>query len=173
MKPENRHYESTKLSTMDNLQEGILEKMYSEVNSNYRHLADIRFKLIGFLPAVSVIAWAQIFGSFSISSVEESLLAVVISFLGLRIAFGLRIYDQRNDNLYNDLISRGRKIEEELGIGTGIFKGRITPNQQDFIFRKIINHSRGLDIIYSSVFVGWGVVSIWYIYNLLILSFFS
>ena len=34
---------------------------------------------------------------------------------------GLWIYDTRNNELYDELISRGRRIEAELGIHTGAY----------------------------------------------------
>ncbi len=43
-----------------------------------------------------------------------------------------------NDELYNDLVSRGKKNEEELGIGTAIFKGRLKANTKDKFLKKIL-----------------------------------
>ena len=91
--------------------------------------------------------------------------------LGIRITYAVRIYDRRNDELYDDLISRGRKIEEELGVHTGIFKGRLKGTTKDKIFRKLINHGRALHLIYSSVFIGWIALIVWYAFNILFLLF--
>lgn len=46
---------------------------------------------------------------------------------GFLITLVLYIYDGRNSEFYDDLISRGRRIEEELGIDTGQFRGRLKP----------------------------------------------
>ena len=62
---------------------------------------------------------------------------------------GLTIYDQRNSELYDDLISRGRKIEEELGFSTGQFLGRFDPK------RNGINHSNGTRLVYGASLAGW------------------
>lgn len=172
MKPqkEKRHYKSTSLSTIKKeigkSEIELLKNIYSETNSNYRHLADIRFKLLGFVPAVSIIAWAEIIGKIPVDSIQTILLGLVIALLGIIITFGIRIYDKRNDKLYDDLISRGRKIEDELEVDTGIFKGRLEGHVESGIFGKI-NHGRGLSLIYSSVFTGWGLMVIWFSYNLI------
>ena len=108
----------------------------------------------------------------SVTDFYSNIAGFIISFLGLRVVWGVRTYDKRNDELYNDLVSRGRKIEEELGIHTAIFKGRVKANKVD-IFRGIINHGRSLDIIYSSVFTGWSLLILWYLINFINLYFGS
>ena len=163
---ENRHYKSSVLPTFSTTQENpneleISKAIYSEVNSNYRHLASVRFKLLGFVPAVTIIAWVQLITNIPITSLSMALVGVVIGLIGLRVTYGIKIYDQRNDDLYDDLISRGRKIEEEWGIHTGIFRGRLTGFKEDFLKKKI-NHGRGLSLIYTSVYYGWGLIILWY-----------
>ena len=143
----------------------LLKLIYGEANSNYRNLADTRFKLLGFVPAVSLLAWATLYKDIEVVNLANVISGIIISLLGFLITYGVRIYDKRNDELYDDLISRARKIEDELGIHTGLFKGRLEANKID-VFRKKINHGRALDIIYSSVFVGWGFMILWYIFNL-------
>jgi len=169
-----RHYESSALPTFhtpagNDSEAEISRQIYAEVHSNYRNLADIRFKLLGFVPAVSIIAWAELIDKFAQNNLHNAAFGLVIAIFGIRITYGIRIYDKRNNELYNDLISRGRKIEEEWGIHTGIFKGRLEPNTIDKLFKKEINHSRGLDLIYTSVFTGWTIVSIWFIYKLIMI----
>ena len=161
-----RHYESSVLPTFSTTQENpnkleISKAIYSEVNSNYRHLADVRFKLLGFVPAISVIAWVQLITNIPVISLPMTIVGLVIGLIGLRVMYGIRTYDQRNDDLYDDLISKGRKIEEEWGIHTGIFRGRIVGFREDFL-KKQINHGRGLSLIYTSVYYGWGLIILWY-----------
>lgn len=165
----NRHYKSIDLPTfheshVENKLE-ISKAIYSEVNSNFRHLSDVRFKLLGFVPAVSIIVWAELLGKIPATDFLMSISGLLIGILGLRVTHGIRIYDQRNDQLYDDLISRGRKIEEEWGIHTGIFKGRIKSNKKD-VFSKAINHGRGLSLIYKSIYVGWVFICLWYVGNM-------
>jgi len=167
-----RYYDSTLYPTFlkTSEEESSLHKLsilYKEVQSNYRHLADIRFKLLGFVPAVSVIAWATLLKnllSSELSDYSQNVFGAIISLLGLGIVYGIRTYDKRNDDLYNDLISRGRKIEKELGIHTGIFLGRKTGYRKDFL-GLTINHSNGLNLIYGAVFLGWCCLLSWFIYN--------
>jgi len=159
-----RHYWSTKLPTMvdakyrpenfaDTSKSKVLLKLYDQICDQYRDLADTRFKLLGLLPAVSVIVWTQLFK-------EELLnlpsLGLIIALLGLAVSIGIYIYNERNNELYNDLIRRGRKIEEELKIHTGLFRGRRRPH------REMINHGRGTSLIYWSVFIGWFVIVLWF-----------
>lgn len=167
-----RDYKTTELSTVDkekllnkDAEFELLQLLYDETNSNYRNLADIRFKLLGFLPAVSVIAWTELYRNITVDSVTSIIIGIIVALLGLRITYGIWIYDNRNDELYNDLVSRGKKIEEELGVITGLFKGRLKANKKD-MFRRVINHGRALGVIYSSVFVGWGLLGLWYAIHL-------
>lgn len=165
-----RKRETSKLPTLNKYngaesEMNLLKDLYAEVNSNYRHLADIRFKLLGFVPAVSVIAWVELLNKISVSDKWSTLIGFILSLIATRITCGIIVYDRRNDDLYNDLISRGRKIEDDLGIHTGIFKGRVEGEKK--LLGKIINHSRGLNLIYSSVFLGWILVSFWFLTHFL------
>lgn len=174
MDDDKRHYTSSNLPTLEsanstNSEIEVLKELYSETNANYRNLADIRFKLLGFVPAVSIIAWAELLDKLKASTIAGCGLGLIITILGLRITYGIHIYDMRNDELYSDLISRGRKIEEEMGVHTGIFKGRLKGTSKDKIFKHVINHGRGLDLIYSSVFIGWGLLIVWYICSIIFL----
>ena len=63
-------------------------------------------------------------------------------------SIGLFIYDKRNSELHDDLISQGRKIEEELGIETGIFRGRLNSTG-------IIKHDVATNLAYFSTFIAW------------------
>lgn len=150
----------------------ILKILYGEMNSNYRNLADIRFKLFGLLPALSILAWVELYKNIPVDNFSSVILGIMVTTLGISITYGIWIYDNRNDELYNDLVGRGRKIEEEFGIHTGLFKGRLKPNKVDR-FGKIINHGRSQYIIYSSVFIGWGLMITWFLINLLKLIFSS
>ena len=63
-------------------------------------------------------------------------------------SIGLFIYDKRNSELHDDLISQGRKIEEELGIETGIFRGRLNSTG-------IIKHDVATNLVYFSTLMAW------------------
>lgn len=147
----------------------LLKTLYGEINANYRNLADIRFKLLAFTPAVSVLVWVELMDKIKPENLMQAIAGLLISTFALRIILGIRVYDSRNDELYNDLISRGRKIEDELSICTAIFRGRLQPNKRDKLFSNEINHGRGLSLIYGSVIIGWIVIACWYLYSITVL----
>ena len=72
---------------------------------------------------------------------------------GLVATLGLLIYELRNSQLHDDLISRGRKIEDELGVDTGVFRGRK-------VAKGLIKHDYATLLIYGAALVAW-VTSIW------------
>ena len=49
---------------------------------------------------------------------------MIIGLFGLVVVVALAVYDQRNSQLHDELISRGRRLEEELGVLVGQFRGR-------------------------------------------------
>ncbi len=94
-----RDYVLTELSTLENVNNNtaeveLLKHIYSEVNSNYRNLADIRFKLLGLVPAASIIAWAELINKIAPDSLHNAVSGLVVSLLGIRITYGIRIYDK-------------------------------------------------------------------------------
>ena len=143
-----RHYKTSDLFT---LQDGLpldqprelLLALYGEVCASWRMLTDVRFKLLGFLPVLSGV------GILTLKDAVPGWPRVALAALGLAVVAGLTIYDQRNSELYDDLISRGRKIEEELGFSTGQFLGRFDPK------RNGINHSNGTRLVYGASLAGW------------------
>ena len=143
-----RHYTTSPLPT---LQDGrpldqpreLLLALYGEVCASWRMLTDVRFKLLGFLPVLSGA------GILTLRDAVPGWPRVALAALGLAVVVGLTIYDERNSELYNDLISRARKIEEELGFDTGQFLGRVDPKS------KGINHSNGTRLVYGASLAAW------------------
>jgi hypothetical protein len=84
------------------------------------------------------------------------LAGVVVCALGFAVTLGLFIYDTRNDAFYDDLISRGRKIEVELGVHTAIFRGR---REQE---KPFVNHTLGIRLVYWPVLLGWLLAFAWF-----------
>ena len=148
----NRHYDTTLLETIKvgtgtPPREELLLALYKEICSSWRLLTDVRFKLLGLIPIISIVILLMLLGR---APAEASPIARIgIAIFGLLVTIGLYIYDQRNSELYNDLISRGRKIEEELGVDTGQFLGRREPS------RPLINHSNATNLIYGASLVAW------------------
>ncbi|MEN0046548.1 MAG: hypothetical protein AAF806_05795 [Bacteroidota bacterium] len=87
---------------------------------------DIRFKLLGFVPAISVTLIYSVLSAEKLGKWEVTFVGVV----GFLITLAIKIYDQRNSELHDQLISRGRKIEEEMGVDNGVFMGRRKPSKR-------------------------------------------
>jgi len=120
--------------------------LYSRVCESWRALIDVRFKLLALVPIVSGFGVGKVLETTSgMSPVARTGLAVV----GLLATLGLLIYDLRNSELHDELISRGRRIEEELGVDTGQFRGRPKPT------RWLIQHDYATALIYGVSLLGW------------------
>lgn len=149
-----RDYDTSPLPVVpDTIQEPahkeILLSLYSEICNSWRMLTDVRFKLLGLVPTVSA---AVLISLLSRSKPDEGLSPfsrIVISIFGLLITLGISIYEQRNSELYDDLINRARRIEQELGIDTGQFLGRIK------LSKPWINHKNAIKLIYVTAVLGW------------------
>ena len=70
--------------------------------------------------ALSVIALGQVLKDDDTSSLPTPAKLLIVA-IGAAMSGGLWIYDTRNNELYDELISRGRRIEAELGIHTGAY----------------------------------------------------
>ena len=123
----------------------VLLTVYSEVCASWRTLVDVRFKLLGFVPAVSAALLAALLLR---SDGPDRKGRAIIAVFGMVVTLGIAIYDQRNSQLHDELISRARRIEYELGITCGQFLGR--PGS-----RPIVKHDVALAIIYSSATGAW------------------
>ena len=111
--------------------QGVLLALYGEVCGGWRTLTDVRFKLLGLLPVVSVAVLITLLSASHGPAALFPADRTAVAILGLLFTGALRLYDLRNTDLYNDLVGRGRQIEAELGIHTGHFRGR--PNSRGWI----------------------------------------
>ena len=84
----------------------------------------------------------------------KGLAARLIATVGFIVTLGLLVYEVRNSQLHNDLVSRGRRIEAELGIHTGIFRGRPNPK---YLF---LNHGTAIFLVYAAALAGWVIAFI-------------
>ncbi len=149
-----RYYDTTPLAT---LREGfskeenknLLVTIYEQSCSAWKMLVDVRFKLLGLVPAVSIGVLAAVLTTRTAETFTTAS-RLVVSLLGLASALGLFIYDRRNSELHDDLISRARKIEDELGIDTGVFRGRLKASG-------IFKHDVAINIIYGASILAWAV----------------
>jgi hypothetical protein len=131
----------------------LLLKLYEQTCTTWRMLVDVRFKLLALVPTVSLISLATVFGTESSPKYFSPKLRLLFAVLGLVATIGLLIYDLRNSQLHDDLISRGRKIEDELGVDTGIFRGRK-------VAKRLIKHDNATILIYGAALVSW-ISAIW------------
>ena len=128
------------------------DKGYEQICNSYRQLTDVRFKLLAFVPAIAGTAIALV--SKDLSDFQSSPIPrLIVTILGFLVTLGIVFYDQRNSQLYNALVRRGRKLEEELNI-SGSFSQR-QPRSLKLFGLITIWHDRGLSLIYGSVLGAW------------------
>ncbi|MEM7217109.1 MAG: hypothetical protein AAF515_02000 [Pseudomonadota bacterium] len=133
-------------------QESVKDIRLAVYNSSvavWKELAAVRFKLVALLPAISVaVLVAVVTDSKEFEKSREfGKLGIVI--FGFVVSLALYLYDKRNSQLYDELISRSRRAEMELGVHTGAFLGR--PRSK----RPLIKHDVALDMIYVSCLLAW------------------
>jgi hypothetical protein len=160
MSSENRHFaHSDHAAVSDDVDSALsadqreaLKVLYGEVCTTWRTLLDVRFKLLGLVPFVTVAVLVALLPSSREGLTGRA--AWLVCTVGLLVTVGLLIYEKRNSELYNELISRGRRIEAELGIKIGIFRGR--PESKI----PYINHTTAIALIYVAALFGWLVALI-------------
>jgi hypothetical protein len=126
----------------------VLLAIYEQSTTTWRALVDVRFKLLALVPAVSIVALTQVLrpaGSQSLNSGAK----VTIVALGAVVTVGIWMYDTRNSELHDELLSRARRAEAELGVHTGAFMGRPGP------WHKAVSHRTALGLIYGATVAGW------------------
>jgi hypothetical protein len=128
--------------------------LYSELGSHLRTLIDVRFKLLAIVPTVSGIALGTLITRTPdyLTATNRAALASA-ALVGFLVVLGIRIYDVRNSELHDDLISRGRKIEQTLGIERGIYTLR-----RRSVFP--VQHDTALGLVYGVVLLAWFVTAV-------------
>jgi hypothetical protein len=132
---------------------------YERVIDCWKTLADIRFKLLAFVPA---LGGAGLGATLAAKLTGAQLFA--ISLLGFLATFAIIMYDQRNSQLYNDASARARWLEGQLGFKShyqegwkddtgGLFRQR--PGRTRQIFGIILWHDKALSIIYAASLAAW------------------
>lgn len=79
---------------------------YEQTTKYFHTLADVRFKLLALVPVVAGAA----FGLVSKASLEPETV-IGISGLGFIVTLGIMFYDQRNTQIYNDMMVRAKMLE--------------------------------------------------------------
>jgi hypothetical protein len=140
----------------DALKDSLLRE-YQEVSNNFRLLTDIRFRLLGLMPAATLIAAVG-------ATVKQDALggiSLVVSLFGLAVVLGLAVYSARNDQLYDELVGRAAEIERQLGIRDGSFSFRPRAWFR-FPFGGVygraawtFSHGNALSLIYGATIAAW------------------
>jgi hypothetical protein len=159
---ENRHYDVSPLpifreETSEPPEKEVLIALYGQICNSWHVLIDIRFKLLGIVPAVSVLLIMNLLSNDGVAKGLSQITKTGIMILGLIATLALFLYDIRNSELHDDLISRGRKIEDALGVHTGQFRGRLKSSNW------FVKHDRATLLIYGAAFATWvfAIVVIW------------
>ena len=130
--------------------------LYNELGNHLRALIDVRFKLLAIVPTVSGIALGSLItrspNHLTATNRAAFVTAAVVGFL---VVLGVRIYDVRNSELHDDLISRGRKIEQTLGIERGVYTLR-----RRSVFP--VQHDTALRLVYGVVLLAWLATAVLY-----------
>ena len=163
---ENRQYDSSDLPVFREVisitsDKDALIALYEQTCKSWHVLIDIRFKLLGFVPAISVLLLVNLLSSEGVAKGLSPVIKIGIAVLGLLATFALLLYDLRNSELHDDLISRGRKIEELLGVDTGQFRGRLKSSNW------FVKHVRATALIYGSALVGWAFAILAIVFRIL------
>jgi hypothetical protein len=130
-----RHYETsllpvlarTPVALQDEAAQRVLLAELTEAAGGWRMLTDVRFKLLALVPPISALALTGIVSSAGPLQGAGRWTRVGAACVGFLVVLALFVYDRRNNALYNDLISRARRAEYELGVDTGVFRGRKEP----------------------------------------------
>jgi hypothetical protein len=141
--------EGERRSVVTSDERAVLLAVYDQVGASWRMLTDVRFKLMALLPPIAAVALIAVVAQAGPFEGLNKWVRVGLAAFGLLATVGLWVYDQRNDELYDDLISRGRRLEFELGVHTGVFLGR--PGSQ----RRGVNHGMATRIVYGVVMSAW------------------
>ncbi len=143
---------------MDPIESKRLTLDYEQTLAYFRTLHDVRFKLLGFLPAITGLAVAV--GSDQSNSAQQ----LALGCIGLVVTLGIISYDQRNTQIYDRLVRRARFLEREIGFLPlpgdqvnikfgGPFHSR--PKLIKVCGVRLIWHIQGLALVYSASVTGW------------------
>lgn len=129
---------------------------YEQTLETYRQLAEIRFKLLAFVPTLSAIA-VTLLTNADLDGTEKGALGGV----GFLVTLGIVLYDQRNTQFYNGAISRAQLLEDKLNLDRfetddhrGLFGSRDDHPRRRFLALPV-RHDLGLALIYSAVLGAW------------------
>jgi hypothetical protein len=128
---------------------------YERTLQTYTQLAEIRFKLLAFVPTISGAAVSLL----SASRIDDAS-QLLISLAGLVATLGVIVYDQRNSAFYNGAIGRAKHLERLLDLPTfendpepGLFGSRGEVSKR--LLGLPISHGMGTALIYAPAIGLW------------------
>lgn len=139
-------------------------KDYELTHAYFKFLAEIRFKLLAFVPTLSGVAVALLAKS------SDKEVALPLGLLGFVVTLGIIIYELRNTVFYDAAIHRAKWLELLLGLPLctqqeqvgGLFNERPASKPHSTkhdrtikLFGITVKHDRGLAIIYGAALGGW------------------
>ncbi|MDC7119923.1 hypothetical protein OMK64_00055 [Cellulomonas fimi] len=130
-----------------------LRMVYKELATQHRTLVDVRFKLLALVPAVSALALVGVVSPGGPFAGVPRAVRVGAALLGLVVVVGIRLYDVRNSQLHDDLVSRARVVETALGVERGVYAARrasIAP----------VQHDTALRLVYGAVVTAWAAAAV-------------
>ncbi len=151
----------------DNGEYAKLRLDYEQAISQFTMLADIRFKLLAFVPTVSGVAIA------TFDKTKDAEVVVSVGVLGFIVTLGIVFYDLRNTQFYDAAVHRAKWLEvllcqpvltKDRYLG-GLFNER--PGHNKLLGLIPIWHDKGLALVYSASLGGWVYLILSGIYGLL------
>ena len=141
----------------------ILRLDYEQSFANFRMLADVRFKLLAFVPTISGTAIALLSKDLAENPTStRSVMVLAVGLLGFLVTLGICFYDQRNSQLSNASLFRLHALEKELKMirqNPGDEPGGVSRERPGRVLKFFgiwaIWHDRGLALIYGSVLGAW------------------
>ncbi len=133
---------------------------YEQTTDLLRTLIDVRLKLLAFVPTVAAAA----VGLVGRPRPAAELLGVGV--LGLLATLGIFVYELRNTQLYDALVSRAGALERDLGLqakggatGPGSLLGGLARTRLLGVLP--LGADRGFALVYSAALGGWTYLAAW------------
>jgi hypothetical protein len=135
----------------DNRRTDIALAEYKEVVAQFRALTDIRFKLLTYLPLGTVA------GAVFVSNGSQLIDQPAVAAFALVATVCIATYNKRNDQHYDELVSRAAELErEDLRLNHGSFSYR--PQSWLRYGRVPVEHRWPIGLLYASASALWASV---------------
>lgn len=138
---------------------------YSEVCRSYHAIDEFRMKLLGLLPLASLIGVFlldrnKILADPTQIAANGSELIGFASIFAAMLTLALFGYEIRGIMRCHNLITEGKHIEKQLGIGHGQFHVCEEEHENPSIITRALNAKLVACLIYSLVFAGWFFIAL-------------